>query len=133
MNNIVNNIVEEHNGKLQFEKIHTKGLKKKISGQEQGLRWLIKESKESNIAVVKADKGSAILRVEPSLLETAVLKKLEDTSLYTCLEEDPTDQLSDELYSLWLTGKMEKFVTPEEAYKVMGITSDNHKSTSSQF
>ena len=75
VNNIVNNITEEHNGRLQFQNDLPK--KKNITkDEEEGLRWLINETKEQNIAVVKADKGGAILIVEPSLLEKAVLDKL---------------------------------------------------------
>ena len=132
LNNIVNNIAEEHNGRLQFQNDLPK--KKNITkDEEEGLRWLVKETKEKNIAVVKADKGGAILIVKPQLLEKAVLDKLEDPNLYERLETDPTNALHDELFTLWVKGKKAEYVTPAEAAKVMGVTPENNKSTSSRF
>ena len=62
---------------------NTINRKKNITrDEEDGLRWLRKETNESNIAVVKADKGGAILIVPPPLLEEAVLDKFENQSLY---------------------------------------------------
>ena len=77
--------------------------------------------------MVKADKGGAIL------LESAVLNKLQDTDLYECLENDPTYALYDELFNLWVKGKRQEYVTAAEAHKVMGVTEDDNKSTSSRF
>ena len=132
MNNIVEEIAEEHNGRLQFQ--NDACIKKNITrDEEEGLRWLINQTKEQKIAVVKADKGGAILIVEPSLLERAVLDKLENPALYERLETNPTNNLYDELFRLWVKGKKAEFVTPDEAAKVMGITEENNKSTSSHF
>ena len=101
--------------------------------EEEGLQWLIRETKEQNIAVVKADKGGAILIVEPPLLEKAVLDKLENANLYERLDIDPTSNLHDELFHLWVKGKKAEYVTAAEAAKVMGVTEENNKSTSPHF
>ena len=86
---------------------------------------MIKQTREDKIAVVKADKGGALLIVDPNLLD--------DSNLYNLLESDPTNSLSDELFSLWLFGKKPGFISDYDAQKVMGITDLNNKSTSSHF
>jgi hypothetical protein len=132
VNNIVQKMTEEHNGRLQFEK--TPPQKKNVTkDEEEGLRWLIEETRESNIAVVKADKGGAILIIDPKILETTVQEKLDNPNVYTKLDEDPTDSLCDELFKCWVKGKEAEFVTASEATRVMGVTENNNKSTSSHF
>ena len=101
--------------------------------EEKGLEWLIHETNESNIAVVKADKGGAILLVDPKILENSVQDKLDNPSLYEKLETDPTESLHNELFSTWVKGKKMEFVTKNEAARVMGVTDENNKSTSSRF
>ena len=132
VNNIVNNIVEEHNGRLQFESQSKR--KKNITKDEQnGLQWLMKETQASNIAVVKADKGGAILIVDPNLLETTVQEKLDNQDIYTKIDKDPTEDLTEELFQCWLIGKSSHFVTSSAASRVMGVTNNNNKSTLSHF
>jgi hypothetical protein len=131
-NNIVNRIAEEHNGQLQF--LDKQPRKRNISKDEkEGLQWLINESKESNIAVVKADKGGVILIVEQTLLEKAVTDKLEDPNLYQLLDSDPYETLHDEIFYLWVQGKLQRFVSPVDPKRVMGVTAENNKSTASRF
>ncbi len=99
INNIVNRIAEEHNGQLQF--LDKQPRKKNISKDEkEGLQWLINEYKESNIAVVKADRGGAILIVDPTLLKKTVTDKLEDPNLYQLLDSDPSATLHGEILDL---------------------------------
>ena len=132
VNNVVNKITEMHNGRLQFEK--PQSIKKNITKDEhKGLQWLINETQEEHIAVVKADKGGAILIVDPKLLESVVQEKLDNQDVYTKLDNDPTEYISDELFQCWLDGKKQKFVTASEAVRVMGITEKNNKSTLSHF
>ena len=122
VNNIVESISNDHNGRLQFENIPSR--KKNLTKDEsEGLNWLIKQTREDKIAVVKADKGGALLIVDPNLLEKVVLNKLNDSNLYNLLESDPTNSLSDELFSLWLFGKKPGFISDYDAQKVMGILS----------
>ena len=101
--------------------------------EEDGLRWLINETQASHIAVVKADKGGAILIVDPKLLEKTVEEKLNNFDVYIQLENDPTEALSDELFQCWVKGKKAEFVTAGEAARVMGVTENNNKSTLSHF
>ena len=129
INNLTNKIAEDHNGRLQFEEQPSK--KMNITKDEvEGLQWLTKETREGNIAVVKADKGGALLIVTPELLEESVREKLENPDLYQKLDNDPTQMLHNELFDIWVTGKRKGFVTPFEAHKVMGVTESNNKSTS---
>ena len=79
VNNIVNKITEEHNGRLQFQK-HESRKKNITKDEEEGLRWLIKQTQDGNIAVVKADKGGAILIVE--------LHSLMNFSAFGCKERN---------------------------------------------
>ena len=83
--------------------------------------------------MVKADKGGALLIVQPELLEKAVTEKLENPNLYDKLDVDPTNVLHDELFDMWVRGKKAAFVSEYEAQRVMGITESNNKSTSSHF
>ena len=67
VNIIVNNMVNSHNNKLL--KHNSKHHKKNITkDEENGLKWLVNKSTAGEIAVVKADKGGALLIVYPSLL-----------------------------------------------------------------
>ena len=131
INTIVEQLTDEHNGRLQYgNKMKTK--KKNITkDEEEGLKWLMKGTEESRLAVVQADKGGALLIVYPSLLRQKVIEKLEDPSLYQKLDKDPTNILHDELFQMWVTGKTKSFVSDVEAKKVMGVTEKNCKSTSS--
>ena len=97
-------IAEKHNGRLQFKNISSR--KKNITKDEsEGLSWLRKETRDGNIAVVKADKGGVLLIVEPELLEKAVFEKLEKQNVYQKLDGNPTDDLHKELFNLWVKGK----------------------------
>ena len=77
--------------------------------------------------------GGAILIVDPKLLEKAVADKLENPDLYELINHDPTEPLHNELFNTWVRGKNSEFVSANEAQRVMGVTDDNNKSTSSRF
>ena len=109
--------MDEHNGRLQFEKCINR-KKNNTKDEEEGLNWLIKETQESRIAVVKADKGGALLIIKPELLRQKVIEKLDDPILYEKLDNDPTEELHNELFGLWVKGKQSAFVTAYEAAKV---------------
>ena len=132
VNNIVQKMIEEHNGRLIFENVPTQ--KKNVTkDEEEGLRWLVEQTRESKIAVVKADKGGAILIVDPNLLESSVEEKLNNPDVYIKLDDNPTESLCDELFDCWVRGKQAEYVTSSEAARVMGVTENNNKSTSSHF
>ena len=76
------------------------------------------------IIVDKADKGGAILIYAASLAHQKITEKVEDKRLY-----DPSNKIYDKLIKLWIQGKSKKFVTENEAYKVVGLTKNNKKST----
>lgn len=124
----VNDIVKSMESELDQKLI--KGTPKKrakpnlIKEEQEGLKWLECMSGEGKLEVVQADKGGAILIVYPDMLRKKTLEKLENPNLYTKLREDPTHELHQELFKKWVEGKEKKFVHPDTAKKVMGV-SDN--------
>ena len=133
VNTIVDNMVNNHNVKLQKQQKMSNCRKNITKDEEEGLRWLVKKTSAGEIAVVKADKGGAILIVYPSLLRQKVVEKLEDEELYIKFKNDPSEKLHLELFDLWLDGKLNGFVSSQEARAVMGVTDNNNKSTSPHF
>ena len=83
------------------------------------------------IAITPADKGGSILIVDPQMLRKKTLEKLEDPNVYRKLETDPLPELRDKLFNLWVYGKEQCFISPEEAKLVMGI-SNNRKEDSTE-
>ena len=92
VNTIVDDMVNNHNSMLLKQKYIY--YKKNITrDEESGLKWLVRKSTAGELAVVKADKGGALLIVYPSLLRQKVCEKLENEDLYIQFKEDPTDKL----------------------------------------
>lgn len=90
-------------------------------------------SSKGNISVVQADKGGAILIVDPELLKTKVLEKLENPQLYEKLSDDPSNKLKKELFELWKRGKVEGHVNEKMAYQIVGVTENDTMSTLPKF
>ena len=82
------------------------------------------------IAIVTADKGGSTLIVDPTMLRKNTLEKLENPQLYKKLQNDPLKDLHRELFQLWVQGKQNNFVSPEEAKYVMGISDKQKKDES---
>ena len=123
VNSLVENMESDLTGILRHKAVHVKKKKSNISkAEEDGFKWLKKNVKEGNIVICEADKGGAILIVPPTLIEGKVSEKLLDKSLYSGLPKDPSLQLFDELFDLWKSGCDAGFVSPREAYNVMGVT-----------
>jgi hypothetical protein len=99
----------------------------------KGYHWLKKKTSNLEIVVCEADKGGAKLIVPPELIEKKIIEKVENPNLYTSTDTDPRPELYNELINIWTTGKIKKFVTEQMAQKVVGLTSNNNKSTSSHF
>ena len=85
------------------------------------------------IIVDSADKGGAILIYPPPLAERKIVEKVTDKKLYKCYNKDPSDDIYNKLIDIWKEGKTNSFVTDDEASKVVGLTKNNVKSTSSIF
>ena len=81
-------------------------------------------TEEGKLSVVEADKGGAILNVNPELLRKKTLEKLENPNLYNKLAEDPTHNLHHELFTKWVEGKEKSLIHPETAKSIMCV-SDN--------
>ena len=104
----VNNITNQLSSQLDLELVKKKYPKKRqnlTNDEKDGLNWLIRMTNADKLSVVRADKGGAILIVYPELLKKKVMEKLNNPSLYTLLNEDPTKSFHKELYNLWVHGK----------------------------
>ena len=97
------------------------------------MKWIKKEIDSNNISVTVADKGGAVLLVKPELLESKVQQKIEDTNLYEKLPGDPRQSQYDTLIAIWRMGQVNKFVSEDECSKIVGLTKNGNKSTSSRF
>ena len=97
----------------------------------EGVEWLHEKSTNLEIIVDNADKGGAILVYPPTLAEQKILEKVTDENLYTCMNKDPSDNIYDKLIDIWKNGKENKFVTENEAFRTVGLTENNQKSTAS--
>ena len=83
--------------------------------------------------MVEADKGGAILLVEPKLLEAKVKEKVENEAMYNKLPGDPRKDQYNELIRIWRIGQVNEFVSTDECSKIVGLTKNGYKSTSSIF
>ena len=100
-------------------------VKQNLTSEEQeGLKWLECMDGEGKLTVVKADKGGAILVVDPDMLRKKTLEKLNNPGIYTKLSEDPTHKLHKELFTKWVEGKEKGLIDAITAKSVMGV-SDN--------
>ena len=83
------------------------------------------------IAIVTTDKGGSTLIVDPTMLRRKkTLEKLENPQLYKKLQNDPLKDLHRELFQLWVQGKQNNFVSPEEVKFVMGVSDKQKKDES---
>ena len=101
--------------------------------EQRGLRWLQKKVINSELSICEADKGGAILIVQPDMLEKKIEEKVLNPNLYEKLEEDPRSALYDSLIDVWKKGKANSFVSEVEAKAIVGITEFDNKSTASRF
>ena len=110
----------------QKPKNHRK--KRNLNLEEQkGLKWLQQNVNLRRIAIVTADKGGSTLIVDPTMLRKKTLEKLESPQLYKKLQDDPLKDLHRELFQLWVQGKQNNFVSPEEAKYVLGVSDKQKK------
>ena len=144
VNDIVKSMETEHDQKLIVRKISKENRKKNLRKEEwEGLRWLTGMNNEGKLTVVQADKGGAIIVVNPDTLRKKTLEKLENLNLYEKLEEDMTRNLHHELYLKWVEGKEIQLIHPTIARNIMGVSDNdstkevkdktNAKCTSSHF
>ena len=101
--------------------------------EKRGLSWLRRKVDAEELAICKADKGGAILLVQPNFLSEKVRQKVTDPELYEVLADDVRPSLYNKMIDLWKYGIDSNFVSPEEAKKVVGITYEGNKSTASRF
>ena len=71
---------------LQTQGANTKPKSKNLNKTEsRGLKWLENMIKHNKLAVVAADKGGAVLLVDPDMLQRRTLEKLNNPLLYNKL------------------------------------------------
>ena len=126
VNDIVNSMQSDLDQILQAQRPKKRKKQNLTPCEEKGLKWLQKNVSTKTISIVSADKGGSTLIVDPQMLRKKTLEKLENPNLYRKLEKDPLPALQKELFQLWVLGKENLFVSPEEAKYVMGV-SDNMK------
>ena len=120
MNDIVENMSKDLDHRLKNKK---KPQEQNLSIIERsGLTWLEKMTAENKIAIVPADKGGAILVIDPNVLRRKVLEKLNNEDLYQKIDKDPVHDLHKELFDVWIRGKQQGFVSAQIAKDVMGIS-----------
>lgn len=99
----------------------------------KGLRWLRDKISCNEISVCKADKGGAILIVDPNFLVKKVQEKVLNNSLYEQLPADIRPELHNQLICCWKYAVENSFVSMIEAKDIVGITPEGNKSTASRF
>ena len=111
-----------------------KTRKKNLSTlHEEGMKWLKNKINNNEISVVEADKGGAILLVDPHFLETKVMEKVQNEELYEKLPGDPRKDQYNKLINIWRIGQVEKIVSTDECNNIVGLTKNGNKSTNSIF
>ena len=130
-NNVITSITN------RVESIKSKNLSEKNTNlsklETEGVKWLQTKTSQMEIVVDTADKGGAILVYPPELTEQKIMEKVNDKRLYVKMNKDPSDEIYDELIEIWKEGKAKEFISEEEACKIVGLTSNNNKSTASRF
>ena len=130
VNDIVNSMQTELD-QLRQQKPKNHRKKRNLNLEEQkGLKWLQQNVNLRRIAILTADKGGSTLIVDPTMLRKKTLEKLESPQLYKKLQNDPLKDLHRELFQLWVQGKQNNFVSPEEAKYVMGLSEKQKKDES---
>ena len=66
-------------------------------------------------------------------MENAIDEKVNNKSLFDCIDLDPRQKLYNDMLDIWKDGKEKGFVTEKECAEVVGLTKNNNKSTSSYF
>ena len=90
--------------------------------EREGLQWLKNAVKCRKIAVTQADKGGCILIVDPELIITSTLEKLNDACRYKCLGKvNPLPELKKDLLRYWKFAVLKNYVTEDQAKKTVGL------------
>ena len=90
--------------------------------------WLRQALKDENIAISSADKGGAILVLNPSQIRATTEEKLTDISRYVNIGlENPLPNLKRNLNEVWIEGFNKGYVTKDELNKTMGIISKTER------
>ena len=101
--------------------------------EKRGLSWLQKKIEENEVAVCQADKGGAILIVDPDFLVKKVKEKVTDTTSYEELPTDIRPELHNQLIGIWKHAVQNNLVSKDVAKDIVGITFEGNKSSSSRF
>ena len=106
------------------DNVRPKAIPSNLSSLERkGLRWLRKNTSEGNLCVCKADKGGAIILVEPRVVSGMIAEKVQDESKFECLgTTNPLPGYKSELLMHWVEGVQKGFIPLSMAARTVGIT-----------
>ena len=120
-------MTQDLDGRLR-NKPKTRAKRSNLTKDElNGLQWLENMINLDKLNVVQADKGGAILLINPELLKKKTEEKLQNKDLYTELPHDPTHELHEKLYMKWVEGKTSEFISEDETKNIMGISNSKKK------
>ena len=90
--------------------------------EKEGLQWLKNAVRSRKIAITQADKGGCILIVDPELILSCTVEKLNVVSRYTPLGLANTlPEIRSLLITLWKYALTAGFVTGEQSKKTVGL------------
>ena len=100
----------------------------------EGLDWIQHRVRNHELVVCQADKGGALILAPYEHVQSLVLDKLTDESLYECKgPEDCSPKYCQDLYKLWSYGMKHDFVSPHFGKEVVGVSPDGRPSTAGVF
>ena len=112
------------------ESLKPSARKNNLSSLElKGLFWLRSHCKDGSICICKADKGGALIIMDPLVLKSMMRSKLEDTSLYELINYDPLAGIMTRLRAHWLLAVQENYIPLDHAEDTVGIKKSMLEST----
>ncbi|KAK3752205.1 hypothetical protein QZH41_008046 [Actinostola sp. cb2023] len=100
-----------------------KGKPNLLWKEKKALRWLLERIKNNELVVSEADKGGAILLLDPEQVHEVVMERLNSDDFVNLGVKDQLDNLSQDLRKIWAKGVNGGFVSEVIREKVLGVTS----------
>ena len=91
--------------------------------EKKALKWLRKQVEDNNLVVSEADKGGAILLLDPNHVHESVTNRLSSDDFELLGPVDQLDLITQGLRALWASGVEKQFVSADIRERVLGITS----------
>lgn len=90
--------------------------------EKKGLLWCINMKQTNEIHFSQADKGGAIVLMDPVTVNGVILSELQDPSKYSVLPSDPRANIESELLNICQTNLMNKGLNDTELFYITGHT-----------